>query len=330
MKDSVLRNSCRKLCYAAKRGAPHFKNSFFDRQPKLLILTYHRALPEVKFNPLNTIIPLKTFKRQIDELAKKFPIISLGEAVNQRESGPIKDKIQVVLTFDDGYRDNYEIVFPILRKKGLPAVFFVPTDYVGSNMPVWDWEIVVRLLTDERGTKNLIESKRFLLGDNTGGSRHLAAFRILEAMKSFDAASIDKIVSFLRQGSEARLSTYDFKNEGCMDWPEIKKMSEAGMEIGSHGLTHRPLARIPIEAAIDEIVNSKAAIEKKTDKPCVHFSFPFGSRKDYNQVLIDKVRQAGFRSCLINIHGYNYMTPEPFCLKRIIMEESTNLNRLLG
>lgn len=330
MKDYILRNCCKRLYYGVRRNTLHFKNLFFDRQPKLLILTYHRALPEVRLNPLNTIVSLKAFKRQIDGLAKRFPIISLGDAVNQSGSGLIKDKIQVVLTFDDGYRDNYEIVFPILRKKGLPAVFFVPTNYAGSNMPVWDWEIVVRLLTDERGAKDLIESGRFLLGDNTGGSKRLAAFRILEAMKSFDTASRDEIVGFLRQASEARLNTYDFKSEGCMDWPEIKKMSAAGMEIGSHGLTHRPLARIPLEAAIDEIVNSKAAIEKETDKPCIHFSFPFGSRKDYNQILIDRVRQAGFRSCLINIHGYNYMSPESFCLKRIIMEESTNLNRLLG
>lgn len=107
-------------------------------------------------------------------------------------------------------------------------------------------------------------------------------------------------------------------------------MNEAGIEVGSHGASHRSLASIPFEEAADEIKRSKELIEQGIGSPCRHFAFPFGSRNDYNEKLIDYVREAGFISSLTNIHGYNCLPADPFRLKRIIMEEATSINCLLG
>ncbi len=116
----------------------------------------------------------------------------------------------------------------------------------------------------------------------------------------------------------------------CMSWQEVKKMSAAGMEIGSHSLSHRSLAMIPFTQAAEEIKKSKETIEYNIKKPCRYFSFPYGGGQDYNKALADYAKEIGYETCLLNTHGYNYIKNYSFCLRRIIMEESTNIAHLLG
>jgi peptidoglycan/xylan/chitin deacetylase (PgdA/CDA1 family) len=212
------------------------------------------------------------FMRQIDGLASKYPIISLSEAETQCRNAQAKSEIQAVLTFDDGYWDNYEVAFPVLMKRGLPAAFFLPSDYIDGKAEFSD----KRMMDKKTGKPCEIVRDRFIT------------------------------------------------------WDQARKMASAGAEIGSHGLTHRSLTGMPIDEAKAEIVKSKAVIEDRIHRRCDHFAFPFGSRSDYSKNLIGFVREAGYKICLLNIHGYNHVEKAAFCLKRIIMEESTSVKHLLG
>lgn len=269
MKNTLISYPVKDRFKLVRKRFAHFKNSIFDKSPKLLLLLYHRVLPEANFNPLNTIISIQTFQEQIKFLSESYPIISLTEGM--RQGYKTKSEIRIILSFDDGYIDNYDIVFPILRKRGLPAAFFVATDYIG-NGPFPDW-------------KEICKRER---------------------------------------------PNYDFTKDRCVSWHELSEMAKNGMEIGSHGITHRSLASLSSEEAFYEIRKSKEILEAKLEKPCLHFAFPFGSRKDYNKKLVDSVKKAGYGSCLLNIHGYNRMEKNMFCFKRIIMHESADLNYLLG
>lgn len=262
-------NNCKKIYRKSRKIVNHFYNAIIDRKPKLLVLLYHRVLPEIeiKVNPLNTIVRLETFVRQIKLLEKKYKIISLAEAIKQSIEGSIKTDVQAALTFDDGYWDNHEFVLPFLKNKKLPATFFLATEYIGQNKPLWDWEPI---------------AKRYNIKDR------------------------------------------------CMTWNEVIDLSRNGMEIGAHSLSHRSLSKINFEEAIYEIKKSKKMIEDNIDKQCIHFAFPFGSKEDYSHQLIEVVRGAGFQSCLLNIHGYNHFKKDTFYLKRIIMEEYSDLRYLLG
>lgn len=305
-----------------KRRIRHCKNALMDRLPKILVLVYHRVLPEVRSNPLNTIVSLKKFTEQIDTLSERFPIISLKSAIDQSISGRAQNKIQVVLTFDDGYVENYEIVFPLLKKKGLNASFFIATDYIGSSSPMWEWQIA-NLLNGDRKISSL-EIDGQVISKRPAESESSFIYRIIGIMKSLNTSTISMIIERLKK--ESKNATL----EVCMSWEQVQEMSRQGMEIGSHGTSHRSLAKIPLSEALSEIKSSKEIIESRLKNNCIHFSFPFGSRKDYNQTLIENVKKAGFQTCLLNIHGYNHITKDSFCFKRIIMEESTDLRYLLG
>jgi peptidoglycan/xylan/chitin deacetylase (PgdA/CDA1 family) len=265
MNNSCLFESGRTIFKNAAQAVKHWKNGLTDFRPKLLVLLYHRILPQVKDGPYRIAVRLETFKRQVSSLRERFPLITLSEALRQaKEEGP-KAKLQIAITFDDGYLDVYDFAFPFLKEMRLGAAVFLSTDYIGKE-----------------------------------------------------------IGQFLRSGPSADL------NSRIMDWEKIRQLADCGFEIGSHGLTHAALTRLPLEEAKDEMRKSKEIIEAALQRPCWHFAFPFGSRRDFNPLLIDYARQIGFQSCMLNVHGYNHLEKDAFCFRRFIMEEGTDINYLLG
>ena len=278
----------------------------------LFIFLYHRVLPEVRFNPLNTMMTIKEFEKQVDALASHYSIISMAEALQKiKEQSLFKN--HAVLTFDDGYCDNYEIVFPILKKKGIRALFSVVTNYIGSNRPLWDWEFLSSLKGDCPESVNVGEKKlklRFFENKLAFGRR------VLEQMKRARTADIELVLRQLKNGA-----SYDdsFAIDRCLNWDELKTMSLHGMEIASHSLSHRSLSHLSLEDALHEIRESKRVLEKKMGTTCDTFSFPFGSSRDISDSLMKHIEQAGYLCGLLNIDGINDMTTDPFGFKRIIM-----------
>ena len=306
-----------------KRFLAHSYRALTDKKIKVLLLVYHRVLDGARFNPLNNIVQPATFIRQIDAIAKKYSIVTLSDIIEQCRLGRTKGRNQVVLTFDDGYSDNYEIAFPVLQKKGLPAAFFLITDYMNSNKPLWDWQII-NILSDCASIKN-IELPDEVIRQGRFEPRLSFTYRILNKMKPLTFTERQGAISSLKVKTSCA-----FNSDRCMTWEEAKKMSESGMEIGSHSLSHRSLARIPFLEAKEEIRKSKEIIGYHMGRACRYFSFPFGGRQDYNQQLIDYAKEVGYQACLSNVQGYNYFKEDSLCFKRIIMEEATDTRYLLG
>lgn len=323
MAGNPVRNYLRRNYYGVKRGLSHISNTISDKSPKLLILAYHRIKENPGQDPLNTVVSTKSFIKQVERVSKDVRLISFADAVSQIKSGEVKRGLQAVISFDDGYADNFETAFPLLKKRGIPAAYFIPTYYIGRGCPVWDYEAIIRILY---GNIDSIDAGGYSAVRGNKDTLAAFAFRIFDDLKSKGFATIDKVIAYLRENTPG----CDLGGDRCMSWDEIKEMSDAGMEIGSHAVTHRSLARIPFSEALDEMASSKADIEQKTGRRCANFAFPFGSKRDYNGELVESVSRAGFDTCLLNIHGYNRMGKDAFALKRIIMEEHTETRFILG
>lgn len=282
-------------------------------QGSLSIFLYHRILPEAPFNPLHTILTVGEFEKQLETLTAHYSFISMRDALQKIKSQTLL-KNHAVLTFDDGYVDNYEIAFQILKKKGIPALFSVVTNYIGSGRSLWDWEILSLL----RKGANLesVDTCGKKLKRRFFESRSAFGYRLLERLKG---ASLSDIESILRQLKNS-VSSYDtVVTDRCLNWDELKTMNAHGMEIASHSLSHRSLSRLPSEEAIAEIGESKLILEKKMGTKCNYFSFPFGSQKDISGFLMKKTEQGGYLCGLLNIDGINDVTTDPLGFKRIIM-----------
>lgn len=279
-------------------------------------------MPSVSFNPFRTIVSVKTFEMQLEAVAEKYSIVPLRD-VAERRVRPTGD--QFVITFDDGYRDNYELAFPILEKRGLSATFFVVTGSIGMERPLWDWELATRLCA---GTDvNEVEMGDVVFHRKTNELCHSFAKRVIKHLRSASLEELEQVLEGLRnrpdhsKGSEPTV---------CMTWGQVRTLDRKGMEIGAHGVTHRSLSGLAHADAIHEIVESKRAVEENINGPCRHFAFPFGSTQDYNEGLLRAVGETGFQTCMLNVHGYNHILEETSCFKRIIMTEMTDVQHLLG
>jgi peptidoglycan/xylan/chitin deacetylase (PgdA/CDA1 family) len=107
-----------------------------DRRPGVTILMYHRVGGGT---PLEVDIPARRFVRQLAYLRRRFRIVSLDEVLALARPGAreVREEL-LVLTFDDGYQEMYSVVFPLLRRYGVPAAMYLPTAYVEDQRPM-DW-----------------------------------------------------------------------------------------------------------------------------------------------------------------------------------------------
>jgi len=114
--------------------------SFLSRlgRKAIFIVVYHRILPDGKQSVLPYIsVDPKEFEKHLVFLKANFRVISLNTAVDLLARAEQLKENYVVITFDDGYSDNYDYAFPLLTRHKIPGVFYVTTGLIGSNKLLW-------------------------------------------------------------------------------------------------------------------------------------------------------------------------------------------------
>ncbi|MGH8863439.1 MAG: polysaccharide deacetylase family protein, partial [Burkholderiales bacterium] len=117
---------------------------------ELHVLAYHRILPAVSDAEYPFDVELisadpEQFDWQMSWLAKNFTPVSVSDVADSLDKGKALPAGAVVVTFDDGYMDNYVHAFPVLKSRGIPACIFLSTEYVGTFRPYW-FESVAQVL----------------------------------------------------------------------------------------------------------------------------------------------------------------------------------------
>src|SRR5262249_9828522 len=143
------------------------------------------------------------------------------------------------ITIDDGYRDAYEIAFPILRKHCAPATVFVVTEFVEGA--AWLWTGKPRYLTalaDPQRIEVAIEGCYLCLKLKGVATRHPAAERINAALKTLPEKARDAALERLAFELGVNLPERPPGEYSAINWRQAREMADAGVEIGSHTLTH--------------------------------------------------------------------------------------------
>jgi peptidoglycan/xylan/chitin deacetylase (PgdA/CDA1 family) len=305
----------------------HFKNLLFYPSKKLVILLYHRILPCPFPNPLGTLVSVENFQKQLLFLKKNYRIISLSQALNNSENA--KSGIKIVITFDDGYADNFQYAFPILKDLNISACFFLATDYIGKGTPIWDWKLHLML----RSSRNNVVLKDDL--NNKLIER--------EDYKANESQFLWKLINFLKYLSPEDRSMYleefnnqlnvtniNYEEDRCLTWDETRKMQEEGMEFGSHGASHTSLRDLTQEKIDHELNESWKIISSELNPKNKYFALPFGSNADFRQSTITSIRDSGYNNCLLNVKGVNSSRSGQFSLKRKVVMDSSSLKAILG
>ncbi len=295
-------------------------------RPSLTILTYHSVVdnqaPWQRFEYRNSVTQ-KLFEQHMRFLLKAFKPISLSEAVQRLKENNLNDNY-VVVTFDDGYRNNFTRALPVLKKLNIPAAFFVTTNLLQSADCLWtDW--ITYLLF--RAKNEQVQTMGMTFSLKSFHEREIASVRLRQQLKGASFSHVERVLNDLKTQLKVEQTPTEFDPEryAFMDWQEARAMAEQGMEIGSHTHRHALLSMLTPDEARKELKQSKELIEKHLNKPCVHFAYPNGGKNDFNDTHIQLLKELGYQSALTQIPGKNRPGDDLYRLRRINISNQMNL-----
>jgi peptidoglycan/xylan/chitin deacetylase (PgdA/CDA1 family) len=215
----------------------------------------------------------------------------------------------LMVTFDDGYRDNHDVVLPLLLKHGVRAVFFVATDYVDRRRIFW-WDRV-NLLVGRSGQDRLVLSypEPLVLPLEGAVARRAAVRRLLRIIKDRPRLDLARFLEEVERATGVAVSAEEevrLADATVMTWSHAAALLRAGMDVQSHTHTHRVLQTLNGDDLEMELRLSRRMIADVLGQPPVALSYPVGRAPlgDAPQIR-QAVRDAGYQLGLTNGTGAN-------------------------
>ena len=295
----------------------------------LTVVNYHRIDDPHRqdfdsFKPNVSATP-QDFERQMEYLAKWFHIVSLKDVIEWLDGHKDLPLYAALITFDDGYLDNYTAAFPILRKYNLPALIFLTTGHIGTDAPFY-WDMAAYCFAH---TEN--DHLTFPDGHVESWSSREQLAQVssnwIELMKTIPQT--EKLIYVENLPVLLGVSIPDgFFQKLMMEWDQVREMQNAGIEFGAHTIHHPILTRISLEQAREEIVGSKSKIEEELGRPVLGFAYPNGQAPDLNEEIEKIVAGSGIRAAFTLLSGPSSLSEvkrNPFAIRRIFVSHRHSL-----
>jgi peptidoglycan/xylan/chitin deacetylase (PgdA/CDA1 family) len=286
----------------------------------LTVFNYHRIGEpgDSPFDPGLFSATAEQFAAQVRFLTRNFDVIGIRELDGwEQRRGRF-----VMITFDDGYLDNYEAAYPILRAYGAPGVFFLTSGFLDEDRIAWWDEISWMVQTSKR---DRIAANPWTIGELmlSATDRQRVLDRLLRIYKSLPGRRTGEFLSFL---AEALGTGRCPAGQGqWMSWSQVREMRLNGMEFGGHTVTHPVLANLSRGEQEQEVRECRSRIEAELGRPISAFSYPVGQRDSFNATTQACLREAGYRWAFSYYGGFNRTADvNPFDLRRIAVESHTS------
>ncbi len=275
-----------------------------------LILNYHRFSEGEN----GTSISARAFAEQVEYLSAHYTLASLSEFAGYLGKQEIPPGLAVI-TIDDGYRDAYEIAFPILRKHNAPATLFAVAEFVEGT--TWLWTDKSRHLMAAASPQVFeisIEDHKLRLELNGGASRAVAAGLINAALKQMSEEAREAAIERLASDLGVKAPERPPAEYRAITWRQAREMADAGVEIGSHTLSHPILTGLSDERLRDEVRQSRDRIQHALGRNVETFCYPNGNYDPRAQL---EVARAGYVCAVTTEVGLNNERSDPLALRRI-------------
>jgi peptidoglycan/xylan/chitin deacetylase (PgdA/CDA1 family) len=283
------------------------------------VLLYHRVAEDPIDSQLLAVTP-QNFNEQILFIKENYNVIPLYELVENISANTIKENT-IAVTFDDGYLDNLTNALPILEKHKVHATIFVSPGLIGSADEFW-WDKLERIIFDHKE----LPSSLSISGDTVNyfwplsepGDRIKAFYDLNKICMNMKRMDRDNFISGLYNWAgvkgEGRLS-HRLLNE-----TELKRLSASKyIEVGAHTISHSRLSLLSAQEQTDEITQSKTVLEKIIDKKIKLFSYPFGTKNDFNTSTIEILKSSGYTAGIANYPGTVNSSTDKYMIPRLLV-----------
>ncbi len=295
---------------------------------EVTILAYHRVLDnwseaDFPFDPELISASTTEFRWQMKYVRDRYTPITfekLGLLLANKNALPSKP---LIITFDDGFDDNYTHAFPVLRELRLQATFFISTNYIGQSRTFWfDWlyHLVKRSLperTIQFGTLELQQAK-----DPQKIAREIS--RALAYAKRLPDTQLRLELDALEKALGITYPKSGFPESLPLNWNQVREMAANGQEFGSHTASHPVLTNLTPSALRAELIDSKAKLEEEIQRSITTMSYPDGNSLAFNDAVVDAVKSTGYQFGASYLTGTNNLNRlDHFRLKRLHVERDT-------
>ncbi|MBU5638118.1 polysaccharide deacetylase family protein [Geomonas sp. Red69] len=279
------------LLYKAAAGINRLKGS----RGSINLLMYHEVLPAACAIEAWTVVREEEFAKQVKFLKENFTVIALDDALSLQASGnPLREDFMVV-TFDDGYAGNYEVVFPIVQAYQFPVTVYVATRGCQGNGNYWFNDVIESLQAPKEYRVDLsaFTGKQYRVSRHAKGERkwdHIQG--LLQDLKKLPRTDLEPAVkSLLTQADAAPERVLRHLTPA-----QVKEMSRSPLvTIGAHTHCHSLLPSLSRDQIGATVSQCRELLENWTSAAVEHFAFPNG---DYDNEAIEVIQGLGFRSCV--------------------------------
>ena len=292
----------------------------------LIAINHHYIRPDynLPYTGINGITP-DLFRDKLMLLSKHGIFVSSDQVAESIEGKIDLPERSMIITFDDGLKEQYEIALPVLNELGIPALFFINTINIKGHVssvhkihllrsyvsPAKFSDELFSFIRQEKLNVIDLESARSL-----GASHYIYDDPVTASIKYIlnfilPAEALEKFINnlFPEYFDEATVAS-----ELYMTAEQISHLASLGY-LGSHGHEHLPLAQLSSDEASFQIRESQEIIKTVTGKPVHAFSYPYGSDEASNG-LSEQLKAAGFKFAFTMKRNANEFINDPFYLGR--------------
>jgi peptidoglycan/xylan/chitin deacetylase (PgdA/CDA1 family) len=274
------------------------------KRKALIVFNYHR-IGDPHSTPYDSDVfsaTAEALDSQIGFLKKHVQLVGLEEALEIAQGGKQLTSALGLITFDDGYRDNYDLAFPILRSHDVTGVFFLVTSYVGTAFVPW-WDEIAYMVKHAAKDRIRLEYPEELAFTNVRANAEAIA-RQLTALYKRPGVDGEKLLA--RIAEELEISrTGESRDRLFLNWNEANEMVRAGMNISSHTHTHRILSKLTGEQQYLEAAESKRILEERLGIHVAAMAYPVGLRSSFSAETPPALKRAGYRAGFSYYGGLN-------------------------
>lgn len=301
------------------------------RAKQLTILAYHRVGERVDaedypFDHDFISATPEDFSWQMNYVKRHFNPVTFVDVVAHLDGKKKLPARPLIVTFDDGFDDNYHVAYPILKQTGVPATMFVCTGYIGQQKTFW-FDRVVYLVKNSG-------ARQFDLGLPGGPtslgaaarSRYHQARQLVLFLRSISNEERLKYIQLLESQLGEDLEEASVESMP-MSWEMVVEMANNGIEIGSHSVSHPNLTQLTPDALRQELVDSRQQIADCTGQTPLVIAYPAGDKQNFNDQVRAVSESSGYSIAASYVSGVNPMDAiERYSLSRLHIESYTSKN----
>lgn len=231
------------------------------------------------------------FRKQMEYVARNFAPISIDDLPRVLDNPNLSKRRAVIVTFDDGFRDNFETAAGILEEFGIPGVFYVATDAI-EGPPLWFCRL-----------------RKLMWGKGNDEFRKYSAIMAASSPQERERTLTEICDLYSVQPPAPDL---------MMTWEQVRGLNRRGHVVGSHTVTHPNVAHVTPDDAEREIRESRVRLERELGVEVKHFSYPHPILFPcFNANTTEFCRRAGYTTAVTTTAGTIKKGDNPLALKRV-------------